>query len=75
MCPPTTTDNVSSVADDMERLNDVYSKAIFFHGGNGVKPKDFPNSPSVLLSSVARGVAPNVTPENGLDVGREPLIF
>jgi hypothetical protein len=27
MCPPTTTDNVSSVADDMERLNDVYSKA------------------------------------------------
>lgn len=27
MCPPTTTDNVSSVADDMECLNDVYSKA------------------------------------------------
>jgi hypothetical protein len=27
MCPPTTTDNVSSVADDMERLNGVYSKA------------------------------------------------
>jgi hypothetical protein len=27
MCPPTTTNNVSCVADDMERLNDVYSKA------------------------------------------------
>jgi hypothetical protein len=27
MCPPTTTHNVSSIADDMECLNDVYSKA------------------------------------------------
>jgi hypothetical protein len=27
MCHPTTTHNVSSIADDMECLNDVYSKA------------------------------------------------